>query len=243
MQRLMKIASLGVALSVGVIAQPFVANADAQGGVVGATACVQNFFAEPVQGDPDAAVVSLFNPGGPFTGTITAYGKDRSWSATIGRSKEITGPGGRLDSVTVRAGAPIEGIEYAPRWAPCTFRAPVNAQAGYQERDAGRPELALGNPQPLEPAPCARPYAAPMTKHVFEPMTPVAAAEKGIGGLVKVNVILDDRGVPQSVSMASSPSALLDASALDAAKRTEYAPAIFRCKPVPSAYQFVVSYG
>ena len=244
MQSLLKAASLGAALSLAAIALPFVSRADTPGGEAGAFACSPvNFFVEPLHGDRNAAVVSLFNPGGPFTGTITAYGKDRSWSGTIGPSKEVTGPGGRLDSLTVRAGAPIEAVRYAPSWASCTFQAAVNGIDGAQQPDAGRPELALSNPQVLEPATCARRYSAPMTKHAVEPDVPRAAAQQGITGLVKVNVMLDERGVPQSARIASSPSALLNASALDAARRSEYAPAVFLCKPIPSAYQFVISYG
>src|ERR1700679_4216463 len=72
---------------------------------------------------PYAVMVPLNGPAGPFSGTITAYGHETKWTSTIGRAA-VTEHFERPEaSVIVRADGPIEGVEYTPTWASCTFHA------------------------------------------------------------------------------------------------------------------------
>jgi hypothetical protein len=202
------------------------------------TACATEFSATKVDGDPNAVVARARNLAGPFTGTITAYGADRMWTATIDRSALVDlRYGGREASVTVRGDAPIEGLEYTPAWASCTFRAGAVPRSGYQARDVARPVLSGGNPQAVERAICPHPYVQPSVIRPFEPTNPGT-----VGGTVHVAVALDERGVPQFTRILGTPDASLNASAVNAARRSEYQGAIFRCKAVPSGYEFNVEY-
>src|ERR1700681_2070209 len=90
------------------------------------TACATGFAATTIDGDPNAVVVRISDPFHPPAGAITAYGKDTTWSGTIERTAQTENRwGNREASLIVRADAPIEGIVYAPDWAPCVFRAGV----------------------------------------------------------------------------------------------------------------------
>src|ERR1700681_4893245 len=95
------------------------------------TACATGFAATTVDGDPNAVAVRIVDPLHPPAGTISAYGKDTIWSGTIEQTAQAENRYGiREGSVTVRAGAPIEGIVYAPDWAPCVFRTGVRPRNG-----------------------------------------------------------------------------------------------------------------
>jgi hypothetical protein len=201
-------------------------------------ACVKPFFATS-DGTANTAVVRVVDLGGPFTGTITAYGADRTWSATIERAAVIDLPyGGTEASVTVHADGPIAGIAYAPAWTTCTFRAGTRPR-NYEAPDRQRPVLSLSNPQPIAPVSCATPYAAPAVKRAVEPNTPTGVF---VRGTVNVAVALDEHGVPRFARVVASPVAEINASAVGAAKGSEYSPGTFRCEPVPSSYQFNVGY-
>ncbi len=205
------------------------------------TACATDFAATKVDGDPNAVVARARNLGGPFTGTITAYGADRMWTATVDRAALVDlRYGGREASVTVRADAPIEGLEYTPAWASCTFRAgtvPRRGYSGYEARDVERPVLIGGNPQAVERTTCPHPYVQPSVIRPFEPTYQGTAR-----GTVRVAVALDERGVPQFTRVLGTADPSLNASAVNAARQSEYRGAIFRCKPVPSGYEFNVEY-
>jgi hypothetical protein len=175
---------------------------------------------------------------GPFTGTITAYGAERTWTAAIDRSAVVEPRyGGREFSLILRADAPIEGIEYTPTWAPCTFHAGTSAPSGYEPRVAERPTFTVSNPQPIERAACAHSYVAPKVTRAVEPASPGPG-----GGTVTVAVALDERGIPRYTRVIGPRDAFLNPSAVNAAKRSEYQGAVFRCRPVPSGYEFTVQY-
>jgi len=204
-------------------------------------ACVKPFFAT-FDEDANQIVVRVIDLGGPFTGTITAYGANRTWSATIERAVLIELPyGGRESSVAVRADGPIEGVSYAPAWTACSFRAGTLPRRSYDAPDVNRPTLTLGNPQSIAPKSCAHPYAAPSVKHAIEPMAPVDYPVL-TGAVAMVAVALDERGVARFTRVVASPAAEVNASAADAARRSEYRPATFRCEPVPGSYQYNVGY-
>jgi hypothetical protein len=207
------------------------------------TACATNFAATKIAGDPNSVVVRITDPVAPPAGTITAYGRDTMWTATIGRSVEAQNQYGvREASFTVRADAPIEGIVYAPAWAPCTFHAGVFQPDGYTMRDVERPVLTLTNPVPAEPAHCARPYAPPTVEQAFEPITPFAASAAEAEGTVRVAVALDEHGLPRFSRIVSTANGLLNRPATNSAMRSTYSPAVFRCIPVPSGYEFAVQF-
>jgi hypothetical protein len=202
--------------------------------------CAAPFSATKVDADPNVVVLRAVDLPGPFSGTITAYGADTMWTGTIDHAA-VTDMryGGRETSLNVRADRPIEGIAYAPAGAHCTFHAGTRPREGYEARDVDRPTLTVGNPQPVEPAPCARPYVAAFVKSAFEPRTPANADG---GGVVRVAVGLDAFGLVRYTRVVASPSVRLNPSAVDAARRSEYGAAVFRCKSVPSGYQFAVEY-
>ena len=147
--------------------------------------------------------------------------------------------GGRETSLNVRADRPIEGITYAPAGAHCIFYTGIRPRNDYEARDVKRPTLTVGNPQPVEAATCARPYAAAFVKTAVEPHTPTNVDDRG---LVRVAVGLNAFGLVRYLRVVASPSVRLNPSALDAARRSEYGAAVFRCKAVPSGYRFAVEY-
>lgn len=201
-------------------------------------ACAAPFYATEADGDPNTVVVRAIDLAGPFTGTITAYGADTMWTGKIERAV-VTDMryGGREASLSVRADRPIEGVAYAPDWASCTFHAGTLPRDGYEARVADRPTLTVGNPQPVEPATCARPYVPTAVIRAIEPRTPAG----GDAGTVRVAVALDASGIVRYARVVTAPSTL-NPSAVDAARRSEYSPAVFRCQRVPSGYQFSVQY-
>jgi hypothetical protein len=151
--------------------------------------CAAKFSATKVDGDPNVVVLRAIDLPTPFSGTITAYGADTMWTATIVSATISDVPyGGRETSLNVRADRPIEGIAYAPSGATCTFHAGTRPRESYDARDVDRPTLMVGNPQPVQPATCARPYVAASVTRAFEPNGP--ANENG--GLVRIAVGLDD---------------------------------------------------
>jgi hypothetical protein len=189
--------------------------------------------------DVNTVVVRVVDPGGPFTGTITAYGARRVSTGQIGRAALVELPyGGHEASVIVRADVPIEGIEYTPTWAACTFHALPFPRGYIEERSLARPTLLLGSSQPAAPVSCAQPYVSPAVTQAVEPQTP----EGGVTGTVRIAVALDARGSVRGARVLTSPAAVLNGSAVASATRSQYTGAIFRCVAVPSAYPFGVDY-
>jgi hypothetical protein len=203
------------------------------------TACATDFSALRVDGDPNAVVIVADSLAGPFSGTITAYGHETKWTGTIGRAAVTEHYRQPEASFIVRADGPIEGVEYTPPWASCTFHAVTRSPGVDDEsRHIDRPVLIVNNSVAIEPANCPVPYRATRVLRTFEPSSPPAA----VYGAVSVAVAIDDEGTPQSTRVVSSPGSVLNPPAVDAARRSTYAPAIFRCQPVPSGYVFVVEF-
>ncbi|MBV9407738.1 MAG: hypothetical protein JO164_02875 [Candidatus Eremiobacteraeota bacterium] len=147
---------------------------------------------------------------------------------------------GKLEqSLIVRADGPIDGVTLTPTGATCTLYAGVRAVDGYDPPDVSRPELVLTDPQSVEPVTCKRPYLPTAVTHAFEPMTPGNAK---VGGTVRIGLALDEHGKPLFAHVISSPGPELDAPSVDAAIRSEYTGAVFRCKPVSGSYAFAVNY-
>jgi TonB family protein len=91
-------------------------------------------------------------------------------------------------------------------------------------------------------APCANPNVAPGTIAVSAPETPALAQAQGITGEVSVVVSLDERSRLTAARIAKSPSALLNAAALRAARDTTYRTEVRDCKPIAADYLFVVEF-
>jgi hypothetical protein len=207
------------------------------------TACAGRLDAIRVASDPNAVVLRAGSLPGPFRGTITAFGRATTWTGTFDRWNATTVDGREWPSVIVKADAPIEGIEYAPTFASCTFHAGTRNSSAYDHAWlVDGPIVTVTNPQPVDPPACASPYVPASTLRAFEPNVPREAMETNITGYVRIAVALDEKGRPQHARIASSPSVLLNAASLDAAMHSTYSPTIFRCKPVASGYEFNVEY-
>ena len=206
-------------------------------------------FAATATDDPRAVVARIGELPRPFVGTIKAYGADRIWSTTVAASATaVKGvstwghPAPRETSVLVHADGPIEALEFDPAWAPCAFRAGVRKRTPDDAPDVPRPVVYATGGIPIAPATCPQPYVATSLTHTATPHIPAMAFQQGIAGSVHVGVALDERGAYTAGQVISSPSAVLDQAALDAAKRSSFTPAIFRCQPSPSGYEVTIEF-
>ncbi|MBD5605490.1 MAG: TonB family protein, partial [Candidatus Eremiobacteraeota bacterium] len=75
-----------------------------------------------------------------------------------------------------------------------------------------------------------------------EPEVPELARERGATGDVDVRVDLTATGGVTAVAIARSADPALDNAALDAARRSTYAPAIDACHAEPGSYLFRVRF-
>jgi len=189
--------------------------------------------------DASNVVVRVVDPASPFTGTITAYGGDRMWTGEIGRAALVNLPyGGTEASVIVHTDGPIDGIAYKPAGAACSFHAGIFSRDYIEGPNITRPTLDLGTSRPAPAVSCAHSYVSPSVTHAVEP----EITDPGVSGTVRVAIALDARGQVRGARVLSSPSATLNGSAVSAASRSEFTPAIFRCVAVPSAYPFGIGY-
>jgi TonB family protein len=99
-------------------------------------------------------------------------------------------------------------------------------------------------PPPPTPKPlmCARPNVEATTVHAIEPDMPAMAQQQGITGDVTVVISLDENSHILSATVDSSPSKLLNAAALSAARQSTFQTEIRDCKPVAASYKFVVEF-
>ena len=91
-------------------------------------------------------------------------------------------------------------------------------------------------------AACEHPNVPARAIHAVPPDIPAMAQQQGITGRVEVLVSLDADSKVVSTKIRSSPSALLNSSALSAARHSIYQTEIRDCKPVPSEYLFSVQF-
>ncbi len=108
---------------------------------------------------------------------------------------------------------------------------------------AGQP-VSTRRPRAMISAPlsCARPNVPATTLHAIEPDTPAVAQQHGISGQVQVIVALDEQSHVLSTSIGSSPSAVLNQAALQAAQQSTFRTEIRDCKPIASRYLFTVDF-
>lgn len=202
------------------------------------TACATDFAVFRTY-DPNAVIVSASDLPGPFRGTITAYGRDTKWTGTLDRWNVETRNGQQDASIVVHAGGPIEGVEYAPQWATCSFHSGVRVANQHDNISSiDRIVLEAANPQPVEPATCETPYRAPTSVQVIQPKI----AAQTIHGTARVAVALNESGAPQDTRIVSGLTPDIGFAVRAAARQTTYAGAVFRCKPIASGYEFSIEY-
>ena len=104
-------------------------------------------------------------------------------------------------------------------------------------------EICARGAEPPDPTLCAVHDVPPIALRAAMPEPPpLAAAQMRLSGTVRVLVSLDAASNVVATSVESSPSALLNATAIDAARRTVYRTGYHDCKPVPSKYIFSVDF-
>lgn len=131
--------------------------------------------------------------------------------------------------------ASIVSIRAYGRDMPCPLRAtPVQDLAPLSE-GAIVPHTRTFDAVPIVDGPmtCERPFVEGSADHGVAIPAPPIARQQGIGGIVVVSVLLDEKGSPTDARIESSPSPILNAFALAAARGMTYAPAIYRCVPSP----------
>jgi TonB family protein len=103
-------------------------------------------------------------------------------------------------------------------------------------------ETPAPTPTPTPKATCDRPDDAARTVLVADPEMPDMARQRNVTGTVDVRVDLSETGAVRAVSIAHTPDVVLDEAALDAARRTTYAPEIVDCKAQSGSYLFRVEF-
>ena len=94
-------------------------------------------------------------------------------------------------------------------------------------------------PTPLS---CARPNIAATTIRATEPETPALAQQQGISGIVQIVVSLDVQSRVVGTRIQSSPSAVLNAAALAAARGSQFRTEVKNCEPIAADYVFSVDF-
>jgi TonB family protein len=89
---------------------------------------------------------------------------------------------------------------------------------------------------------CAQPNVPARTIRAVEPDTPPLAQQQGISGDVAVIVSLNAQSQVVNVKVQSSPSELLNNTALQAAHQSTFQTETVNCKPVPSEYLYTVQF-
>ncbi len=109
---------------------------------------------------------------------------------------------------------------------------------------ASAPPATPAPPPPPTPTPlmCARPNVPPGTDRAIEPDMPAMAQQQGITGDVTIDISLDENNHIVAASVESSPSKILNAAALSAARQSTFHTEIRNCKPIAATYRFVVTF-
>ncbi len=125
----------------------------------------------------------------------------------------------------------------------------TSAPAADGAATASAPPAATPSPTPTpvpKPTPtplsCSRPNLPAATLRAVEPETPALAAQQGISGAVQVVVSLDAASRVTAARVQSSPSAVLNAAALGAARGSQFRTEVRDCVPVGADYVFTVEF-
>lgn len=93
-----------------------------------------------------------------------------------------------------------------------------------------------------EPAACDVPFVPARVLTARSPVMPPLAVESRVSGVVTVLVALEADGSVAGATILSSPSTLVNDSALAAARGSTFAPETFRCRPSTGDYTFLVEF-
>src|ERR1700730_3192197 len=89
---------------------------------------------------------------------------------------------------------------------------------------------------------CANPNVRASTLQAALPNVPLLAKQNGIEGDVEVVVTLDEQSHVIGTAVRSSPSSILNAAALEAARETVFQTSIRDCRPIGGRFIFVVTF-
>ncbi|HEY6234987.1 MAG TPA: energy transducer TonB [Candidatus Elarobacter sp.] len=103
------------------------------------------------------------------------------------------------------------------------------------------PPTPTPHPTPT-PLSCGRPNVAPATLRAAAPDTPSMAQQQGVTGVVQVVVSLDTQSRIVGTRVQSSPSALLNRAAVNAARDSQFRTEIRNCEPIAADYIFSVDF-
>lgn len=116
------------------------------------------------------------------------------------------------------------------------------------------PVVATPAPPPPSPTPaptptatptpsCKNPDVPPRVVQAAQPDTPPIAQQQGITGQVEVIITLDANSKQTSPpTVRKSPSRILNAAAIDAARQSRFQTEIKGCTPIASQYLFIVEF-
>jgi TonB family protein len=134
-------------------------------------------------------------------------------------------------------------VDGDPHGSPDDTGTAAPAPAGTPGPPAAPAATPTPTPRPTPtPLSCARPNVPATTLRALEPDTPQLAAQQGISGTVQVVVSLDAQSRVVGTRVQSSPSAVLNAAALAAARGSQFRTEIRNCEPVAADYLFSVDF-
>lgn len=96
---------------------------------------------------------------------------------------------------------------------------------------------------PAAAAACAVPNVGARTLHTVTPEIPEMAQQVGVAGTVVLVVRLDEYSHLTSVTIQSSPSMILVAAAMSAARHSAFQTSVQDCKPQAASFTFPVVFG
>jgi TonB family protein len=129
--------------------------------------------------------------------------------------------------------------------AGSTTGVPVGTPTGAAatEPPAPPPTAPPATPVPTPPPACKNPNVPPHVVAAAQPDTPPIAQQQGITGDVEVVVTLDANSrQSQPPTVRKSPSRILNAAAIDAARQSRFQTEIRNCTPIAAQYLFIVEF-
>ncbi len=130
--------------------------------------------------------------------------------------------------------APVSYVDWSTAWVAFQKRA---AEAVAEPAPAGEPADALT---------CTKPYARQHLLRGENPIVPPIAQQRGEAGTVtiRVSIAADGSLLGARVDLITRGlDEFVIRAALEAARKTTYAPGIYRCRPVGGTYLFLVQFG
>jgi TonB family protein len=181
----------------------------------------------------------------PFAGDVSLFGETRKFRVPIDAHDIVRQAGATTEALDVRSPEGIVALTFRPSSATCDVTAVrpfADSVSGSAAPIAFVRTVDAVDDGTLEPSACAQPYRPVHVVRSAVPDVPVMARQQGITGRVIVLVYIDERGNLTFGSIASSPSVILNYSALTAARQSTFQPALFRCNAIASNYLFAVDY-